>query len=221
MIPFKITTSLFTLEVFRRGIVFTIASILFASGVNLCNGNIFLLLISIFNKQVFKEDVAEYGFWVGVTLIPISLFLFYLIIINWRIEIYSQVFLQVRKTIDVYGTVVNHRYHYIGSEKLRSLQQKAHESYVKTVEFLNENQTNLDIETYNLARGINNKIGESILEFDFYIKEVEKIELNGQGEYDLSLSNKALKDEVSDITEDFNNFVLVIKEKEKFKISTK
>ena len=62
MIPLKIKTKYFTLEVYRRGIVFTIASLLIASGVNLVNGNIFLAIISIFNKQVFKEDSNEYGF---------------------------------------------------------------------------------------------------------------------------------------------------------------
>lgn len=121
----------------------------------------------------------------------------------------------------IYGTAVNYRYHYLKPEKLREIQKKAHDSYIQTGEFLNKNQTNLDIETYNLAKKINSKIGKSILEFDFYIKEAEKIEQKGQGDYNLELSNKALKDEVSDITDDFNSFVSVIKEKEKFKISTK
>ena len=67
MIPLKIKTKYFTLEVYRRGIVFTIASLLIASGVNLVNGNIFLAIISIFNKQVFKEDSNEYGFSVGIS----------------------------------------------------------------------------------------------------------------------------------------------------------
>ena len=90
MIPLKFKTKYFTLEIFRRGIVFTVASLIFASGINLVNGNIFLALISIVNKQIFEDTTNDYGFIVGILLILISLFLFYLIIINWRIEIYSK-----------------------------------------------------------------------------------------------------------------------------------
>jgi hypothetical protein len=63
MTPLKLETKYFTLEIFRRGIVFTVASILFGSGINLVNGNMYLALISIFNKQIFNEDSNEYGFF--------------------------------------------------------------------------------------------------------------------------------------------------------------
>ncbi|MFW0737813.1 hypothetical protein [Flavobacterium sp. T12S277] len=220
MLPLKIKTKLFTLEIFRRGIVFTIASALFASGVNLCNGNIILLIVSIFNKQVFNEENNEYGFWVGLILIVISLFLFYLIIINWRIEIYSKTFLQLRRTFDKYGTAINHRTSYASSTKLRELHTEAYESYKNTVEFLNENQTYLDIETYNLARNINFNIGSQFIELDIYIKEVCKIENDVKTDYRPELANKALTGDIEDLKEKFNEFVTIIKQKEKFKIST-
>ena len=57
MIPLKIKTKYFTLEVYRRGIVFTIASLLIASGVNLVNGNIFGLL-NLF-EQASKVEPFE------------------------------------------------------------------------------------------------------------------------------------------------------------------
>jgi hypothetical protein len=174
MVPFKIKTKYFTLEIFRRGIVFTVASLLLASGVNQVNGNIFLALISIFNKQVFNEDSNEYGFWVGIFLILLSLFLFYLIIVNWRIEIYSKTFVQLRKCIDKYGTVINHRLHYVTSAKLSSLHIDAYNEYLKTVDFLNENQTNLDVVTYDAAVNLNYNIGRKFVEIDIYIKEIKK-----------------------------------------------
>lgn len=219
MLPIKLQTKLFTLEIFRRGMVFTIASILFASGVNLCNGNIFLLIISIVNQQVFDKDSNEYGFWVGLVLILISLFLFYLIIINWRIEIYSKTFVQLRKTLDKYGTAFNHRTHYINSEKLRELHNDAYEEYKKTVHFLSKNQTYLDIEIYELALDINFEIGKLIIELDAYIKEIIKIENNLETSYNPDLANKSVSNDVERIKNQFNEFVLIIKQKEKFKIS--
>lgn len=219
MLPIKLKTKFFTLEIFRRGMVFTIASILFASGVNLCNGNIFLLIISIANQQVFDKDANEYGFWVGLFLLLISLFLFYLIIINWRIEIYSKTFLQLRKTLDKYGTAFNHRIHYVRSEKLRELHSDAYEEYKNTVHFLNENQTYLDIEIYELAQDINFEIGKLIIELDVYIKEIVKIENDNETSYDTELANNSVGHDVERIKNQFNEFVLIIKQKEKFKIS--
>jgi len=219
VLPIKLKTKLFTLEIFRRGMVFTIASILFASGVNLCNGNIFLLLISIVNQKVFDKDANEYGFWVGLFLLLISLFLFYLIIINWRIEIYSKTFLQLRKTLDKYGTAFNHRTHYVKSEKLRELHSVVYEEYKNTVHFLNENQTYLDIEIYELAQDINFEIGKLIIELDVYIKEIVKIENDNETSYDPELANKSVSNDVERIKNQFNEFVLIIKQKEKFKIS--
>lgn len=218
MVPFKIKTKYFTLEIFRRGIVFTVASLLLASGVNQVNGNIFLALISIFNKQVFNEDSNEYGFWVGIFLILLSLFLFYLIIVNWRIEIYSKTFVQLRKCIDKYGTVINHRLHYITSEKLSSLHIDAYNEYLKTVDFLNENQTNLDVATYDAAVNLNYNIGRKFVEIDIYIKEIKKIENNKKTQYNPELANRELPREVDELVKQMDDFVSLIKEKERFKI---
>lgn len=218
MVPFKIKTKYFTLEIFRRGIVFTVASLLLASGVNQVNGNIFLALISIFNKQVFNEDSNEYGFWVGIFLILLSLFLFYLIIVNWRIEIYSKTFVQLRKCIDKYGTVISHRLHYITSEKLSSLHIDAYNEYLKTVDFLNENQTNLDVATYDAAVNLNYNIGRKFVEIDIYIKEIKKIENNKKTQYNPELANRELPREVDELVKQMDDFVSLIKEKERFKI---
>jgi hypothetical protein len=221
MVPFRLKTKYFKLEIFRRGLVFTIASLIFASGVNLVNGNIFLAFLSIFNKQVFNEDSNEYGFWVGLFLILLSLFLFYLIIINWRIEIYSKTFVQLRRCLDKYGTAINHRAHYENSEKLRKLHTEAYKEYTKTVEFLNENQTNLDVKTYNSAVNLNYKIGQKFIELDVYIKELNKIENNIATPYNPQLANKELPREINELKDELHNFVQLIKEKEKFKISNK
>ncbi|WP_428225508.1 hypothetical protein [Flavobacterium sp.] len=218
MIPLKLETKYFKLEIFRRGIVFTVASLIFASGVNLVNGNIFLALISIFNKQVFNEDSNEYGFWVGLILILLSLFLFYLIIINWRIEIYSKTFVQLRRCLDKYGTAINHRVHYANSEKLRKLHIEAYEEYIKTGEFLNENQTNLDLKTYDAAVDLNYNIGKKFTELDTYIKEINKIENKIETPYNPELANKEMPREIDDLKNELDDFVALIKEKERFKI---
>lgn len=218
MIPLTIKTKYFTLEIFRRGIVFTIGSLLLASGVNLVNGNVFLALISIFNKQVFNEDSNEYGFAVGIVLISLSLFLFYLIIINWRIEIYSKTFIQLRKCLDKYGTAMNHRLHYTDSEKMTILHIEAYNEYLKTVAFLNENQTNLDIQTYEAALDLNFNIGRKFVELDVYIKEINKIENGVETQYSPELANKELPREMDELKNQMNNFASLIKEKEKFKI---
>jgi len=220
MVPFKIEYGKFKIEIFRRGIVFTIASLIFASGINLINGNIFLALISIFNKQLFNDDTNEYGFFVGVFLLILSIFLFYLIIINWRIEIYSKTFVELRKTLDKYGTAINFRLSYASYSELEKLHLEAYEQYKKTVNFLSENQTNLDIETYNSARELNFNIGRKFTELSTYINQIKKIENKEKTDfgYNPELANKGISDELEDLRMQMNEFVSLIKEKEKFKI---
>jgi len=218
MTPFIFKTKYFTLEIFRRSIVFSVATLIFASGINLVNGNIFLALISIYNKQLFNEDSNEYGFWVGVILLIISLFLFYIIIINWRIEIYSKTFIQLRKGYEKFGTLINHRIQYDNSKKLRELHTDAYDEYKNTVTFLGENQTLLDIETYNAAVDFNHNIGLKFTEFDTFIKQSELIEKGEDQDYRLDIANRETPDEAKALNEQFILFVNLIKEKEKFKI---
>ena len=220
MVPFKLQTKYFTLEIFRRGIVFTIASFIFASGINLINGNIIIAVISIFNKQILKVDSNEFGFIIGIFLLLLSLFLFYLIIINWRIEIYSKVFIQIRKTADKYVEAMNNRVSLSKSSELKSLHKEGYAEYRNTVQFLGENQTNLDVETYTLAWELNKKIGEKYSDFDCFIKEAEKIENNIHTSYNLDTSNIGINKEVDEIVQLHKDFVNIIKEKEKFKIQT-
>lgn len=221
MVPLKLETRYFKLELFRRGIVFTIASLIFASGVNLVNGNIFLALISIFNQEVFNKNSNDYGFWVGNLLILLSLFLFYLIIINWRIEIYSKTFRQLRKCFDKFGTLNNHRAHYASSETLRKLHIEAYNEYKKTVDFLGENQTFLDTKTYDEAIDLNFEIGKKFIEFDTYIKEVKKIENEIKTDYNPHTANRDLSNETELLKSQFIAFAELIKDKEKFKISNR
>jgi hypothetical protein len=178
MLPFKITTKWITIEVFRRGIVFSVATILLTSGVTLCNEEIIIALISILNKNIFNTSSDNYSLFVGLFLILISLFLFYLLIINWRKEIYSKLFVEMRKAIDAFGTTWRTRIRYHSSFSLRPLHTLAYDSYLSTLQFLNENQTIIDVETYDKAWKILNEIAEEITYFDFYIKELEKKEID-------------------------------------------
>jgi hypothetical protein len=218
MLSYKISTKWITIEVYRRGIVFSVATILLTSGVTLCNENILLALLSILNKQVFNIESNNLSLIIGFTLILISLFLYYLLIINWRKEIYSKVFLEVRKAVDSFGTAWRTRVRFASSTTLRELHSKAHTDYLSGLNFLRDNQTLIDVECYEKAWDLLNKIGEEIIELDVYIKELQKIEKNGQGDYELEKANKLSQTLIQIISELYNEFVLIIKEKEKYRI---
>lgn len=218
MLPFKITTKWITIEVFRRGIVFSVASILLTSGVSLCNEEIIIALISIFNNQIFHNDCDNYSLFVGLFLILVSLFLFYLLIINWRKEIYSKLFIEMRKAIDSFGTTWRTRIRYASSATLRPLHTKAYSDYTTSLQFLYENQTLIDVETYDRALGFLNLIGEEILYFDNYIRDLEKKELDISHNFDPNRANRETEEKIAEITEQFRGFVDLIKIKEKYRI---
>jgi hypothetical protein len=218
MLPFKISTKWITIEVYRRGIVFTVATILLTSGVTLCNENVLIALISIINKQVFNAESNNLGLLIGFALILISLFLFYLLIINWRKEIYSKVFVEVRKAVDSFGTAWRTRIRYASSKTLRELHSKAHNDYLTAFNFLRDNQTLIDVKCYDKAWELLNKIGEEIIELDTYIKELAKIENNEQNDYDPEKANKSSQIFIDTISELYKEFVAIIKEKEKYRI---
>ena len=144
-----------------------------------------------------------------------------MIIINWRIEIYSKTFRQLRKSFDKFGTLNNYRGRYYGSEKLRELHIEAYEEYKRTVKFLGDNQTFLDTKTYNVAVDLNFEIGKKFTEFDTYIKQVKKIEDEIETDYSPDLANRDLPRETELLKKQFRDFADLIKEKEKFKISNK
>lgn len=218
MLPFKISTKWISIEVYRRGIVFSVATILLTSGVTLCNENILIALISTINKQVFNAEGNNLALFTGFTLILISLFLFYLLIINWRKEIYSTLFLEIRKAVDSFGTARRTRIRYASSTTLRELHSKAHNDYLSGFNFLRDNQTLIDVECYEKAWELLNKIGEEIIELDVYIKELTKIKNNEQSDYDPEEANKASQTFIDTISELYKEFVEIIKEKEKYRI---
>ncbi|PZV75490.1 hypothetical protein CLV31_1312 [Algoriphagus aquaeductus] len=218
MLPFKISTKWITIEVYRRGIVFTVASILLTSGVTLCNEKILMALISIINKQVFNSEPNNLALFIGFTLIVISLLLFYLLIINWRKEIYSKVFLEIRKAVDSFGTAWRTRIRYASSTSLRELHTQAYNDYLSGFNFLRDNQTIIDVECYEKAWELLNKIGEEILELDTYIKVLEKKENNESINYDPEKANKESQRYVDVIIQLYKEFVIIIKEKEKYRI---
>ena len=101
---------------------------------------------------------------------------------------------------------------------MKKLHFEAHKEYVKTVDFLNENQTNLDLETYNAAVNLNDKIGRKFIELSVYIQEVKKIEMKEKTQYNPELANRELPREVDELVRQMDDFASLIKEKEKFKI---
>lgn len=212
-----IATKWFTIEIYRRGIVFSVASILFLSGVNLCNDNVVIALISIFNKQIFNKDSDSYGLFVGLFLILISLFLFYLLIINWRKEIYSEVFKVVRRSVDSFGTTWRVRLRCADADYLRPLHQKAQEQYEKALSFINENQTLIDNDTYSLAWHLLNVIAEEILQLDIYIARLTETSFSDGFHFDPNKANRETVEEIDKINSLNKEFVSHIREKEKYK----
>lgn len=218
MIPFKISTKWINIEVYRRGIVFTVASLLLTSGVTLCNENIILALISIVNKQLFNVETNNCPIYIGFILILISLFLFYLLIINWRKEIYSNVFREVIKVVDAFGTAYRARVRSASAQTLRELHSKAHAEYVSGFQFLRENQTLIDSECYEKAWELLNIIGEEIIELDAYVNNLTKIENGEIINYDPETANKSSQTFIQTIVIQQKDFVELIKEKEKYRI---
>jgi hypothetical protein len=218
MLPFKISTKWITIEVYRRGIVFIVASLLFTSGINMCNDNILLALISIANKQIYNIDSDNSALYIGLLLILISLFLFYLLIINWRKEIYSKVFLEVRRAVNSFGTAWRTRIRYASSTTLRQLHTTAHADYQAGVTFLRNNQTLIDTECYNKAWELLNKIGEEIIELDVYINSLAKIENGEIINYNPEQANSSSETFIQTIIDLDKDFVKLIKEKEKYRI---
>jgi len=101
---------------------------------------------------------------------------------------------------------------------LSSLHIDAYNEYLKTVDFLSENQTNLDVTTYNAAVNLNYNIGRKFEEIDIYIKEIKKIENNKKTQYNPELANRELPKELNELVKQMDDFVSLIKEKERFKI---
>ncbi len=101
---------------------------------------------------------------------------------------------------------------------MRELHVLAYNEYLKTVEFLSENQTNLDIVTYEAAIDLNSNIGKKFIELDCYIKEIQKLENNIETQYNPNLANKEIPQEMIELRIQMESFVTLIKEKERFKV---
>ena len=108
--------------------------------------------------------------------------------------------------------------HYGGSESLRNLHTEAYNEYKTTVYFLGKNQTYLDAKTYNSAVKLNFEIGKKFTEFDTYIRQVKLIEEGKTTSYNPETANREIPAETESILNKFDDFVNLIKEKEKFKI---
>lgn len=220
MAPFKITTKWITIEVYRRGIVFTVASLLLPSGVALCNQTLLLALLTASNEVLFNVQCGNHSLYVGLFLILVSLFLFYLLIINWRKEIYSKVFYRVQKSVDALGTSWRARIRYASPVMLMPLFSESQEKYEEAASFVRENQTLIDVETYQEAWSLLNKVGEENIQLRHYIGKLEKIETGeiSMGDYNPELANKATEEYMDDIKNQYKSFVSLIKRKEKYRI---
>lgn len=218
MVPFKISTKFITIEIFRRGIIFSIASILLTSGVSLCNEEIIIALISIVNKQLFHQDCENYSLFVGVFLILISLFLFYILIINWRKEIYSKVFVEVRKAVDALGTSWRSRIRGASPETLKPLHENAQTAYENGFNFIRDNQAVLDVQTYDTAWNLLNLVGEEIIQLSVYIRDFEKQNESSSHGFDPELANRETEPEMAKIAADYRSFVELIRKKEMYRL---
>lgn len=214
MLPFKLSTKLFTLEIYRRGVVFTVASILLTAGVSLCNENI---LVALFSDQFFDTNCNNYSLFVGLFLILISLFLFYLLIINWRKEIYTKTFLEIRKAADSFGNSWRARLKFASTETLRDLHTKAYGGYRAALDFIRDNQTVLDVETYDKSWELLDLIGHEIIQLDVYIEALNE-EIDRAFTFDPEKSNEEAAKEIKIINEKYREFVELIMRKERYRL---
>lgn len=124
MHPIKIKTKWISIKIYRKSIVFSVANILLASGVMLCTENIIISLLSIINESLGNQTPRNMSMYFGSGLISVSLFLYYLLITNWRKDIYSKVFNKIQSVMNSFGTAWNHRIYQSSSQILRELNQK-------------------------------------------------------------------------------------------------
>lgn len=101
---YTLTTKYGTFK-YQKPIALTIATTIFLSGLNLLNGNLLYLIIYAIAKEQQQPlcDTPWYIFLIGFLLVALSLFVFYLLIVNWRIEVYSKLFYQLQKVTNSYG----------------------------------------------------------------------------------------------------------------------
>lgn len=200
---------------YSKPISLTIASTIFLCSVNLINGNLLYLIVYIFTDR--KEnppcDTPVYIYIIGLALIFLSLYLFYLLITNWRIEVYSKLYFHLQKAMNTYGTAHRIRMSSTNGARLMPLQVNSYGAYVEAKTFLDENGTSLDPQIEDDAGKLIRLVGEMAYDLDVYIINSN----NGSG-YQPHITNKFIQDEFGSAIELYNDLKLTIRKKEKLKL---
>ena len=210
-----LTTQWGTLK-YQKPIALSIASLIFLSGINILNGNLLYLIVYLFTKDQSSQlcDNPWYIYLVGFTLIAVSLLLFYLLITNWRIEVYSKLYYHLQKVTNTYGTAHRTRLSTYDETKLRPLHAKSYQNYLKAKTFLDENSASLDPEVDEKFGELLLKIAKLIIDLDYYIKKANQ----HTKDYDPVAVNKIADKDFEEVMDGYKNLKTIVRKKEKFKL---
>ena len=201
---------------YQKPIALTIASLIFLSGINLLNGNLLYLIIYLFSKNQNSQlcDSPWYIYFTGFSLIAVSIFLFYLLITNWRIEVYSKLYYQLQKVTNTYGTAHRTRLSTYDEAKLRPLHAQSYQAYLDAKTFLDENAATLDVDVDSKFGTLLLKIANLIIDLDYYIKKANQ----HTKDYDPVEVNKIADEDFKKAIDDYEDLKTIVRKKEKFKL---
>lgn len=201
---------------YQKPIALTIATTIFLSGLNLLNGNLFYLIIYALFRQENQPicDTPWYIYFLGLVLIAIALFLYYLLIINWRIEVYSKLFYQLQKVTNTYGTAHRIRMETFDEVRLRPLHTASYDAYLEAKTFLDENSATIDEEVDDKFSKILIEIAKLIQNLDYYIKNSNPMQ-NGWNPQD---ANDGVQEDYREIISEYKILKSIIRKRERLKL---
>ncbi|MBD1362950.1 hypothetical protein IDJ77_03930 [Mucilaginibacter sp. ZT4R22] len=204
---------------YQKPIALVIASMLFLSGVSLLNGNIpVLILYYFFGSQgdCFCNSpwyITAFGFLV----VLLSLFIFYLLIINWRKEVYLKLFYEVQLAVNAFFTGLTMRLNTVDTQVLEQHHTEAHAAYLQALKFVYENATLLDDETDKDCTKLLHAIGLKIIDFKTHIKGIES-NSPGKLNYDPHQANSGLAAEMEHIRDLYKKIKSDLRRKNRYKL---
>lgn len=212
---YTLTTQYGTFK-YQKPIALTIATTIFLSGLNLLNGNLLYLIIYAFAKEEQQPlfDTPWYIYLMGFSLIALSMFVFYLLIINWRIEVYSKLFYQLQKVTNTYGTAHIRRMRTYSGEILIPLHTEAYQAYREAKQFLDENSATVDQEVDELFSKLLLEIGRLIEDLDYYIKQSNPL----SSDFSPNDANIGANEDYVKVLEKYRALKLLVRKRERFKL---
>lgn len=203
---------------YQKPIALGIATTLFFSGVSLLNGNFSLLLISYLLTNSQELQQPWYLNLFGFLVVLLSLYLYYLLIINWRKEIYSKLYFNVQKAVNAIATAHNLQLHTIDIAKLSEHHTAAYTAYRTATSFIHEHGNILDEETDKRTLELMALVAKQIQHLHFHIQMLQKNKDLGTMSYDPNEGNKICKEEIQDLKTAYIAVKAQLRKKERFRL---